>query len=210
MKIVYTFFIILFIPISWALGEGMPEDYPEIKKVLESGNFTQAQEMLDPLLQSKPSDPTLALYQAEIWIRKAESYYQEGRKLSAFEFFKKAYEVWPNHSLVRNRYWELHGKPLKDSMPNSQNRNSSTNFSGKTATNQKTVFVFDPELQELSAELKEEMKKNISDLQAQRAASEDHRSWETKPWMKWIWLSVGSAIGFLVGISASIFLRRKV
>lgn len=186
----------------------MPEDYPEIKKVLESGNINQAQEMLNPLLQAKPSDPTLALYQAEIWIKKAESYYQEGRKLSAFEFFKKAYEVWPNHSLVRARYWELNGKTLKDSLPNSQNRGSNANYAGKNTNGQKVIFVFDPELQELSAELKQEMKKNISELQDLRSASENSKSWETKSWSKWIWLFIGGIVGFGLTVIASVF-RRK-
>ncbi|MEI1277885.1 tetratricopeptide repeat protein [Leptospira venezuelensis] len=203
MKNKYLVFLICFLFVLEILGDTIPEDYPEIKRVLESGNVNQAQDMLDPLLQSKPSDPTLALYQAEIWIRKAETYYQEGRKLSSFEFFKKAYEVWPNHNLVRTRYWELQGKKLKDSVPKANGNYGSINNTGKGNNAQKTVFVFDPELQELSAELRQEMKKNIAELQELRAASEDTRSWS-----RWIWLSAGAIIGFGLGIVTSVF-RRK-
>lgn len=113
----YLILIILFFVISLFPQEtGREINYQSIKQMIQSGDLDRALIDTEELLKENPGDATLALYQAEIWLNKGERLYQKKKYKSSFAEFEKAYKVWNNHPVVRQRYLELKDKnPLIDS-----------------------------------------------------------------------------------------------
>ncbi len=100
-----------------------------IKDLIDRKQVKEAQRQIDILRSQNENDPTLELYQTEVWIQIGEKNYRESNLKTAFENFKKAYEVYPSNPLVNSRYKELSGKVLFDSSMNT----SSTEGKSKVA-----------------------------------------------------------------------------
>lgn len=89
-------------------------NFPEIKALISKGNYKEAQEQIKNLSEDHPDDPTLALYQTEIWISLANQAYGDQKFKTAHEYYSLASISWPSHPIVRKRLAELSGKDLKD------------------------------------------------------------------------------------------------
>ncbi len=92
----------------------LEQNFHYIKDLIDRKQVKEAQRQIDILRFQNENDPTLELYQTEIWIQVGEKNYRESNLKTAFENFKKAYEVYPSNPLVNSRYKELSGKILFD------------------------------------------------------------------------------------------------
>jgi hypothetical protein len=107
--------IILFLISISLFAQSNIENFFFIKDLIDRSNLQEAQRQIELLKEKNPHDPTLELYQTEIWINTGEQNYKNSNFKTAFINFKKAYEVYPSNSLVRARYKELSEKILFDS-----------------------------------------------------------------------------------------------
>lgn len=108
-------YILLFLISLSLFSQSNIENFYFIKDLIDRSNLKEAQRQIDILKEKNPHDPTLELYQTEIWINTGEQNYKNSNFKTAFENFKKAYEVYPSNSLVRTRYKELSERTLFDS-----------------------------------------------------------------------------------------------
>jgi tetratricopeptide (TPR) repeat protein len=93
---------------------GDSEKYSELRSLLDSGDLQVAEETIESLLAKDPGEPKLTLYQTEIWIEKANRFYDQRKFKSAFALYEKAYKNWNSHPVVRKRYFELKDRRLVD------------------------------------------------------------------------------------------------
>lgn len=109
------YLILLFLSLT-LLGQSLEiqQNFQYIKDLIDRKQVREAQRQIDILRAQNENDPTLELYQTEIWIQIGEKKYRENNFKTAFENFKKAYEVYPSNPLVNSRYKELSGKILFD------------------------------------------------------------------------------------------------
>jgi len=76
-----------------------------------------AQNSLEELLQKVEAEPenTEAREKlANLYVKQADSDFTAGRKKTAFEGYKKAVKMTPNHPRASKQYWELKDQPLSD------------------------------------------------------------------------------------------------
>ncbi|EPG64445.1 hypothetical protein LEP1GSC061_3606 [Leptospira wolffii serovar Khorat str. Khorat-H2] len=208
MKLTFkiTFSFLLYISISLTSGLSSEEDsvQSQIRNLINFGKYQEAGEILKPLLENNPADVTLGLFQTEIWIGIGENLYQKKQYKSAFPYFSKAFDAWPSHPLLRSRYEELKGKPLKDLIQApAEIKSNNPRFS----SSDKTVFIFDPSLQEASVRLKfeyDELFKSLEEAK-KKVDSPDPNSTKINLELRYIWYSLISlAVLSLVNIYLSI------
>ncbi|HMY66915.1 MAG TPA: tetratricopeptide repeat protein [Leptospiraceae bacterium] len=106
--------ILLFSAPVFSQSQNYGIKYPEIKTLILENRFDAAQKLLDASAGTETGSASLELYQTEIWIGRANSLYESGKKKSAFEYYELAYQKWPNHPTVYQRYNELRGRSLSD------------------------------------------------------------------------------------------------
>ena len=160
-----AFSLLLYILLSFVSGISSEEDsvQSQIRSLINFGKYQEAGEILKPLLENNPTDVTLGLFQTEIWIGIGENLYQRKQYKSAFPYFSKAFEAWPSHPLLRSRYEELKGKKLVDQMKvESQPRVGKLSIESQTKNT--LIVLADPEIIELTNQLKIELKNRIAEL----------------------------------------------
>ena len=111
MKIILLVLVILGQLYSEDIGENQ---YTDIRAMIAGGNILEADKKTQQLLNISPGDPTLTLYQTEIWIEQANQLYNQKKLKSAFVLYEKAYKNWNMHPVVRKRYFELKDRKLYD------------------------------------------------------------------------------------------------
>lgn len=104
--------LLLFIPLLLLAQVDTNIKYPDIKKMIQQNDLSEAQQKIDILRKDNKNDHSLLLYQTEIWVKKGENEYQIRNFKNSFEYYKKANLYWPSHPLVAERYRELSGKKL--------------------------------------------------------------------------------------------------
>ncbi|TGL49338.1 tetratricopeptide repeat protein [Leptospira wolffii] len=204
-----TFGFILYILLSFTFGLSSEEDtvQSQIRSLINSGKYQEAGEILKPLLENNPTDVTLGLFQTEIWIGIGENLYQKKQYKSAFPYFSKAFDAWPSHPLLRSRYEELKGKPLKDHMQTSVDVKINNR---KSHESDKTVFIFDPSLQEASVRLKfeyDELTRSIEETKKQLHSINGISSSENTD-VKYLWYSM-IAIAVLTLLNTYLLILKK-
>ncbi|MCE9499866.1 MAG: tetratricopeptide repeat protein [Leptospira sp.] len=105
-------FLILPIPLVM-IGQPDIGLYPHIRDLIHRNEIQEAQKELDLVKKSDnltEEDPTVLLYQSEIWIARANKFYEEKNFPRALKLYKKAIQYWPNHPIVTARYSELSQK----------------------------------------------------------------------------------------------------
>ncbi|MCE9501513.1 MAG: tetratricopeptide repeat protein [Leptospira sp.] len=150
--------------------------YPNIKELVDRRNPREAQRQIDKVLKENEGDPTIALYQTEVWIQQGENNYQAGNLKTAFSYFKKAYDFWPSHPLVNQRYKDLSKRRLSDRTGSSPVDESNLK---QMATNSGRVFYIidssSPGNEELRSALRE-LKEEVKSLQKDRGVTESGNS----------------------------------
>ncbi|TGN03019.1 tetratricopeptide repeat protein [Leptospira dzoumogneensis] len=198
-------FILLSLSSSNIFSESAETNYSQIRELINRSKIVEAQEALKPLLESEPDNPTLNLYQTEIWIIQGEENYDSGNLKTAFEYFTKAQTTWASHPTIRNRIAELQGKKLVD-RPKADFRNK-TGRSFSEPQNKNTLIVLaDPEILELTNQLKDGLRSRIAELE-QRTVGTDTKVELFNTLQKWILSLFG--ISILTNLFLSVLLFRK-
>ncbi|TGL53174.1 hypothetical protein EHQ61_04740 [Leptospira wolffii] len=115
MKLKFSKWTLLFVALVYSVTLFSEQNnFPEIKALISKGSYKEAQDQIKNLSEDHPDDPTLALYQTEIWIALANEAYGNQKFKTAYEYYSLASISWPSHPIVRKRLAELNGKELKD------------------------------------------------------------------------------------------------
>lgn len=210
------FLLLLSVP---SFAESQEEATIQIKGYVDSAQWDKAQGELDRFLTKNPNDATLQLYQNFVWIGKADLAYSNRKFLTAFGYYEKVFKSWPSHPGVRSRYLELRAKEdLKDlqeepkvEIAKKENRNFSENpskINGSSAV--RTVFIFDPSLQESSAKIKFEYEELLRGIEEAKRKTEgnvgstviDNRD------LRNLWIAIG-ALAFLTLINTALLVRNR-
>ncbi|TGK62513.1 tetratricopeptide repeat protein [Leptospira wolffii] len=154
----------IFLPFVSIYSESAETNYSQIRELINLNKISQAQEALKPLLESDPDDPTLNLYQTEIWIIQGEENYHSGNLKTAYEYFTKAQTTWASHPTVRSRIAELQGKKLVDRPKNELKLKTSRSISPEIQNKGNVIVLADPEILELTNQLKTELRNRIAEL----------------------------------------------
>ncbi|TGK20298.1 hypothetical protein EHO61_05285 [Leptospira fluminis] len=210
------FLLLLSLP---SFAESQEEATIQIKGYVDSFQWEKAQSELDRFLTKNPNDATLQLYQNFVWIGKADLAYSNRKFLTAFGYYEKVFKSWPSHPGVRSRYLELKSREdLKDlqeepkvAAPIKENRNFSENIS-KTSGNStvRTVFVFDPSLQESSAKIKfeyEELLKGIEEAKKKTKGNVGSTATENRD-LRFVWMAIG-ALALLTLVNTVLLVRNR-
>ncbi|TGM12035.1 hypothetical protein EHQ81_01545 [Leptospira selangorensis] len=177
----------------------------QIRSLINSGKYQEAGEVLKPLLENNPTDVTLGLFQTEIWIGVGESLYQKKQYKSAFPYFSKAFEAWPSHPLLRSRYEELRGKKLVDQIKvESQPKVGRLSFESQTKNT--LIVLADPEILELTNQLKDGLRSRITELE-QGTVGQNIKAESLNIPQKWILSLLG--ISLLTNLFLSVLFFRK-
>ncbi|EMJ99108.1 MULTISPECIES: M48 family metallopeptidase [unclassified Leptospira] len=200
--ILLSLYFLSFVNIYSESGE---TNYFQIRELINRNKITEAQEALKPLLESEPDNPTLNLYQTEIWIIQGEENYHTGNLKTAYEYFTKAQATWASHPTVRSRIAELQGKKLVDRPKNIEKPRVWQSLS--EVQNKNTLIVLaDPEVVELTNQLKDGLKSRITELE-QRTVGPDTKTEFFNIPQKWILSLFG--ISLLTNLLLSVLFFRK-
>lgn len=103
-------FLLLFILFSFSLelqSEESHNQYAQIKKLIETKQLYKAKLELNLALKGNENDPTLNLYQTELWILEGEVFFNQGQYKKAIETYEKAIQNYPSNPLVKAKYTEM-------------------------------------------------------------------------------------------------------
>ncbi|HMV44767.1 MAG TPA: tetratricopeptide repeat protein [Leptospiraceae bacterium] len=78
-----------------------------IKQLIQTRQLAKAREELNIAMQGNENDPTLNLYQTELWIIEGETYYNSGQYKKAMEIYQKAVDRYPSNPMVKMKYQEM-------------------------------------------------------------------------------------------------------
>ncbi len=87
--------------------EAINSQYSHIKQLIISKQLNKAREEIRLAMAGNENDPTLNLYQTELWIVEADSYYASGQYKYAIEIYEKAIERYPSNPMVKLKYEEM-------------------------------------------------------------------------------------------------------
>ncbi|MEI1276776.1 tetratricopeptide repeat protein [Leptospira venezuelensis] len=177
----------------------------QIRSLINFGKYQEAGEILKPLLENNPTDVTLGLFQTEIWIGIGENLYQKKQYKSAFPYFSKAFEAWPSHPLLRSRYEELKGKKLVDQIK-VEAQPKVGKLSLESQTKNTLIVLADPEILELTNQLKDKLKFRITELEQNTVVADERVEILNVP-QKWTLALLG--ISLFTNLLLSVLLFRK-
>ncbi|TGK75946.1 hypothetical protein EHQ27_04980, partial [Leptospira wolffii] len=179
-------------------------NFPEIKALISKGNYKEAQEQIKNQSEDHPDDPTLALYQTEIWIALANQAYGDQKFKTAHEYYSLASISWPSHPIVRKRLAELSGRELKDlqskNYPKLQ-RAESVVKSGETSKGQNNFYFIvsgSPEANSISnllSEVSSSLRNNEVNVLKEKAAENAYGN-VTSNYIPWL-LSLQGLLTFV-------------
>lgn len=200
--ILLSLYFLSFVNIYSESGE---TNYFQIRELINRNKITEAQEALKPLIETDPDNPTLNLYQTEIWIIQGEENYHTGNLKTAYEYFTKAQATWASHPTVRSRIAELQGKKLVDRPTNTSKKRVGQSF--PEVQNKNTLIVLaDPEIIELTNQLKNSLRSRITELE-QNTVGFNTKTEFLNGSQKWVLSLLG--ISLLTNLLLSVLSFRK-
>ena len=104
------FLFLLLFSTSLFPQEANNSEYSHIKQLILSKQLNKAKEEIKLAMTGNENDPTLNLYQTELWIAEADSYYAAGQYKRALEIYEKAIEQYPSNPMVKMKYQEMVNK----------------------------------------------------------------------------------------------------
>ncbi|PKA15876.1 tetratricopeptide repeat protein [Leptospira haakeii] len=200
------FFFLLISSFINIYSESADTNYSQIRELINRNKISEAQEALKPLMESDPDNPTLNLYQTEIWIIQGEENYHTGNLKTAYEYFTKAQTTWVSHPTVRSRIAELRGKTLVDRPKTELRFKTNKPISSEIQNKGNVIVLADPEILELTNQLKDGLKNRITELE-QRIMETDTKKESLNIPQKWILSLFG--ISLLTNLFLSILFFRK-
>ncbi len=78
-----------------------------IKQLIQTRQLSKARQELAIAMQGNENDPTLNLYQTELWIIEGEVYYNSGQYKKALEIYQEAARRYPSNPMVKLKYEEM-------------------------------------------------------------------------------------------------------
>ncbi|PJZ77415.1 tetratricopeptide repeat protein [Leptospira neocaledonica] len=202
-----AFSLLFYILFSFVSGISSEEDsvQSQIRSLINFGKYQEAEEILKPLLENNPTDVTLGLFQTEIWIGIGESLYQRKQYKSSFPYFSKAFDAWPSHPLLRSRYEELKGKKLVDQVK-VETPPKVGKLSIESQTKNTLIVLADPEIIELTNQLKDKLKSRINELEQITVGPDKKTDFFNIPQ---IWILSLLGISLLINLFLSVLFFRK-
>lgn len=187
-------------------SEPVETKYSQIRELIDRNKTSEAQDALKPLLESDPDNPTLNLYQTEIWIIRGEDNYHSGNLKSAYDYFTKAQTTWASHPTVRNRIAELQGKKLVD-RPKNISKARAGQYLPEVQNKNTLIVLADPEILELTDQLKDRLRFRIAELE-QTAAGLNLEAKSQDQFQKWMIVLLGISLLINLLLSIQVFGRK--
>ncbi len=78
-----------------------------IKQLIQTRQLAKARQELAIAMQGNENDPTLNLYQTELWIIEGETYYNSGQYKKALDIYQEAARRYPSNPMVKLKYEEM-------------------------------------------------------------------------------------------------------
>jgi len=189
-------------------------NYPQIRELLRQNNTSGAQKEISRLIAKNENDPTLSLYQTEVWIQIGERNYNGGNYKTAYEYFRRANNFWPNHPLVQMRYKELKKRNFKDVSLESNLKKSEIvevkNPSELKDNGKRIIYVLDSgnnsdELKQILSEIKADLKLIGENKSALVLSENSERTFISKR----VFWSVVGFLGMLIGGMGVVIFRMN-
>lgn len=92
-----------------------------IKQLIQTRQLAKARQELAIAMQGNENDPTLNLYQTELWIIEGETYYNSGQYKKALEIYQEAARRYPSNPMVKLKYEEM-VKKVKNAEESTKNK----------------------------------------------------------------------------------------
>jgi len=84
--------------------------YTAIKDLILQRRLDAANTEVERMLKENPNDPSLMLYQTEVWIELGMEHDRAGNQKTALDYYTRAYQYWPSHPVLRKRFLALQGR----------------------------------------------------------------------------------------------------
>lgn len=96
--------------------------YALIKQLIQTKQLSKAREELRLAMIGNENDPTLNLYQTELWIMEGDSFNASGQYKKALEIYEKAIQYYPSNPMVKLKYEEMVNKMKTSKMGVKENQ----------------------------------------------------------------------------------------
>ncbi len=106
----FIIFMLIFFQSILFSQEAINSQYSHIKQLIISKQLNKAREEIKLAMAGNENDPTLNLYQTELWIAEGEFYYNSGQYKLALEIYEKAIQQYPSNPMVKMKYQEMVNK----------------------------------------------------------------------------------------------------